>query len=121
MHGGMARQSLQPSAHVDQVMNLFVLLIKGLQLRVHLQCPVYGNTLILLIGNHFCNPVHIGIGQIHHPPYVADHTLGRHCTEGDDLHHLIAAVFPAHIVNYLLPSLIAEVHVDIRHGNTLRV
>src|SRR5699024_9264765 len=42
-------------------------------------------------------------------------------SESDDLHYPVLAVLAHHIIDDLLPSLIAEVHVDIGHGHTLRV
>ena len=42
-------------------------------------------------------------------------------TERNNLHHLVRAVFAAHIINDLLPAVKAEVNVDIRHGHPLRV
>ena len=41
--------------------------------------------------------------------------------EGDDLGHMVVAVFAADIVHHLAPAGVAEIHVDIRHGDTLRV
>ena len=102
-------------------MYLFVLLVETLKLRVHFQRAVNGNALVLLKGDHLRETVHIGVGQIHHPAHIPDHAFRRHRTESDDLHHSIAAIFSTNIVNHFLPSLKAEVHVDIRHGNALRI
>ena len=119
MHGGMSGQSLQPLAHINQVMHLLILLIELPHLRVHLQRPVQCN--VQFIGHHFCNGIHKGIGQIHHAPHIPDNTLCRQRTEGNNLYHLVRAVFSAHIINYLLPPVVAEVNINIRHGHTLRI
>ena len=121
MHGRMPGQSLQALTHLDQSMHLLVLLIQLTQLRVHLQCLLDRHTLILLVGDHLGNRIHESVGQIHHTPHVADHTLGRHRTERHDLHHPILSVLTVHMIDHLLPPFKAEVHINIRHGDTLRI
>ncbi len=121
MHGSMPGQTFQTFAHIDQAVHLFVFLVKRLKLRIHLQCLVNGDTLVLLIGNHLGQTVHIGIGQIHHSSHIPDHTLGRHRTEGDNLHNLVGTIFLTNIVNNFLPSFKTEIHIDIRHGHPLRI
>ena len=74
-----------------------------------------------IVGDHFGNGIAERIGQVQHAAHIPDHTLGRQCTKGNDLHHLVFSVFFHHIVDDLLPPLIAEIHVNIRHGYTLRV
>ena len=115
----MPGKALKTFAHVDQRMDLFVRLIKLTKLRIDLQRPVYGN--IQFIGNHLGKIIHISIRQIHHPAYVPDHALGSKGTESYNLYYLFRPILPAHIINHLLPSFKAEVYIDIRHGNTLRV
>ncbi len=121
MHGRMSWQPLQPSAHIDQRMHLFVFLIQFAQLRVHLQRLFDRHALILFVGDHLGNGIHEGIRQIHHAPHVTDHTLGRHRTECHDLHHPVLTVLTVDMIDHLLPSLEAKVHVDIRHRDTLRI
>ena len=121
MHGRMSWQPLQPSAHIDQRMHLFVFLIQFAQLRVHLQRLFDRHALILFIGDHLGDGIHEGIRQIHHAPHVTDHTLGRHRTECHDLHHPVLTVLTVDMIDHLLPSLEAKVHVDIRHRDTLRI
>ena len=119
VHGGMPGQALQASAHVDQVAHLLVLLIGLAQLRVLFQGFVDGD--VQLGRYHLRDGVHEGIGQVHDPAHVPDDALGRQRTESDNLHHLVGAVLPVHIVNDLLPAVVAEVDVDIGHGHPLRV
>ena len=119
MHGGVSRKTLQAPAHVDQILYLLIRLIELSQLRIDLQRPV--NRDIKLIGDHFGKRIYIGIRQIHHSSHIPDHALRGKRTEGDDLHHLLRAVFAAHIIDDLLPSLKAEININIRHGYTLRI
>jgi hypothetical protein len=53
--------------------------------------------------------------------HVAHHRARRHRPEGDDLAHAVAAVLPDHVVDDLLPVLVREVDVDIRHAHALRI
>ena len=115
----MPGKSLQTLAHIDEYLNLFVGFVELSQLRIGLERPVYRD--IQLVGDHFGDTVHIGIGQIHYPSHVPDYPLGRHGTEGHDLNHLLGTVLLSHIINDLLPSFKAEVNVDIGHGYTLGI
>ena len=56
-----------------------------------------------------------------HPAHVPDGAPGGHGAEGDDLGHVVVAVLAADVVHHLAPAGIAEVHVDIRHADPLRV
>ena len=119
MHGGMPGKALQPLTHVNQVVNLFLLLIHFAKIRIQLQCPVQGD--IQLIGNHLGDGIHVGIGQIHDTSHIPDDTLCRQRTESDNLHHLVRTIFSAYIIDDLLTSFETEVNINIRHGYTLRV
>ena len=119
VHGGVPGQSLQPLGHVNELPHLVIFLVQFFQLRVHGQCLVQGD--VQLCGDHLCDSVHKGVGQVHDPPHVPQDAPGCQGTEGDDLHHPVRAVLAHHIVDDFLPPLKAEVHVNIRHGHTLRV
>ena len=119
MHGGVSRKSLKALAHVDEFLHLLIRLIHFPKLGINLKCPVYGD--IQFIWNHLGKGVHVSIGKIHHTPHITDNTLGSQGTEGNDLNHLFRSVFPAHVINDLLPSLEAEVDINIGHGYTLRI
>ncbi len=115
----MPRQPFQTLTHINQMVYLLILLIQLPEFRIEFQSTVYGN--VQFVGNHFCNGIHKSVRQIHCPAHVTDHSLCRQCTECHNLHHFIGAVFPAHIINDLLPSVIAEINVDIGHGYSLRI
>ena len=86
---------------------------------IHLKCLIDRD--VQLLRNHLCDRIAECIREIHDTPDIADDTARRHRTKGDDLCHTVLAIFPHDIVNDLLPALEAEVHIDIRHGHTLRV
>ena len=119
MHGTVPRKPLQTLRHVDQVLYLLVIFIGPAQLRILLKRFIDRD--VQLLGDHLRDTVHKRIGKIHHTPHVADHAPRRQSSESDDLHYPVLAVLAHHIIDDLLPSLIAEVHVDIGHGHTLRV
>ncbi len=119
MHGGMSGQTLQTLRHGEDLLGLLILLGELPKLCTHLQCLVQRHAEI--IGNELGDHIALGIGDIQYAAHIPYHTLGRQGTEGDDLGHLILAVLLRDIVNDLLTALVLEVHVDIRHGNSLRV
>ena len=47
--------------------------------------------------------------------------LGGHGVEGDDLRHLLAAVLAGDVVDDLAAAVLAEVDVDIGHGDALGI
>ena len=119
MHGSMPGQTLEPPGHIDQIPDLLVFLIEFPEIRTDLQRLIYGNPQIR--GDGFSHHVAGLIGQIQRPSHITDNVPCSHGTKGDDLYHLILAVFFRNVINDLLPSLIGEVNVNIRHGHALRI
>ncbi len=115
----MPGQSLQAHAHIDESVHPLILFIGTAHLRIHLQRLLQGDT--QLRRHHLGNGIHKSIGQVHDSSHIPQHAFGRQGTEGDDLHHLVFPIFAGHIVDDLLPSLKAEIHVNIGHGYTLRI
>ncbi len=72
-------------------------------------------------GDQLGDPVHVAVGKVKGPAYVADCPTGQHCAKGNDLGHMVFPVPFLYIVDDLSPAEIAEVHVYIRHGYPLRV
>ena len=99
--------------------NFFISLIQLPQLVVHLQCLVDRD--IQLIRNHLRDRIDLCIRHIQHTADIADDTARRQCTECDDLYNAVLAVFSRYIVDDLRAAFEAEIHVDIRHGNSFRV
>ena len=115
----MPRKPLQLLGHVEQILCLLIRLIELTKIRYICNC--LSNRNILLHRNRLGDRIHIGIRHIKNPADITDHSSCRHRTKGDDLRHMISAVFAGYIIDDLLPSLIAKIHVDIGHGHTLRV
>ena len=120
--GGVAGHSLQGLGGVDEGVNARVPLIgvpqrlgepQGLVQRDVERPRAAGD----LLGHR----VHIGIGHVHGPAHVPDGVAGGHGAEGDDLGHVVGAVLALDVLNDLLPAADAEIHIDVGHGDPLRI
>ena len=49
------------------------------------------------------------------PPRIADGGARHHCSKGDDLRHLVVAVFLADIRNDFVAPRVGKVKVNVRH------
>ena len=119
MHGGMPRKPLQTFCQIDQTMDIVLFLVSLAKLRIHSQCLVNGD--IQLLWDHLGDGVHLGIRHIQNTAYITDDTAGCQCTEGNDLNHAVITIFSSYIINNLLSPFEAEIHIDIRHGYSLRI
>ncbi len=115
----MPGQSFQPSGHINQPPDAFLAFVFCTQLRIFFERLVYRNA--KLVWDAFCNSVHKRVRQIHHAPDVPDNASCRQRTKRNNLRHTFLAVFFDDIVNYFLTSFKTKIHVNIRHGNTLRI
>ena len=69
------------------------------------------------LGHH----VGLGKGKIQNPAHVPDGTPRGHGAEGHDLGHMVCAVLSIYVVNNLAPAFLAEIRIEIRHADPLRV
>ena len=115
----MPGKSFKTLRRIDQIMNLFLILIDFFEFRVHLQRFV--NRDIQLLRNHFCNGIHLCIWKIHNTTDITDNTTGRQCTKCNDLYDTVIPVFTSYIIDNFLSSFKTEVNVDIRHGYSFRI
>ena len=115
----MPRQSFKAPAHHDEAVDLLIGIVELFQVRILLKRLLQRN--IELSRDHLGDLVTQSIRKVHDPPYVPDHSLGRHRSERDDLDYFIPAVFFRDIIDHFPAALELEVHVDIRHRNALRV
>ena len=119
MHGCVTRQSLQLEAGIYKIFNLGIAVVRLPQLLAYLQR--LGESHAKLTGYHLGYRIASRIGQIQRPAHIADDALCLQRTECDDLRHAVLAVLFHHIVYDLLALLIAKVHVDIGHGDSLGI
>ena len=115
----MARQSLQTPRHLDQFRHARLAFFKlphfgRLRERV-LQRDVQD------VGHQLGEPVHLVEGHIQGAARVTDDGLGAHRTEGDDLAYVLAPVLLRDVVDHVGAAPHAEVDVDVRESDPLRV
>ena len=115
----MPRKPLQTFCQIDQTMDIVLFLVSLAKLRIHSQCLVNGD--IQLLWDHLGNAVYKCIWKIHHTSHITDHATCCQRTKGYDLHHTVGTVFAADILDHRLSALWFKVHVNIRHGYSLRI
>ena len=72
-------------------------------------------------GDKLGHRIHISVRHSKNPPHVPDRSPGRHGTKGDNLGHMVGAIFFVYIINDLLPAADTEVNINIGHGYPLWV
>ena len=117
--GGVPGHSLHLQCGVDEFGHLRVGIVELFQLAGNLQRPLEGH--LQFHGHKLCYHVHLLVWNTHHTAHVPDGVAGCHGTKGDDLRHMIRTVFAVDVVDDLLSALVAEVHIEIRHTDALRV
>ena len=73
------------------------------------------------VRNEFCHCIRFGVWHVKHPGNIPDDPFGKQFTESDDLCHVHTAVLLHYVIEYLLTAGLAEIHIDIRHGDTFGV
>ena len=115
----MAGQALQSGGNFEQLRHLRVVLFHLAQLRRLfervLEADVQG------VRHQLGDLVDLGEGQVERPARISDHRLRAHGAEGDDLAHILAAVFFRYVVDHVDAATHAEIDVDIRKSDALRI
>ena len=119
MGGGVAGHPLDLPGHVHQLLDPLVPVVEVPQARGQHQRLVQGH--LNIKGHLLGDVIHLGIGEVEHPPHVTDGGLGLHGAEGDDLHHMVLAVLPGYVVDDLLAPPDAEININIGHSHPLRI
>ena len=71
--------------------------------------------------DHLRQLVDLTVRELQDPAHVADGGLGQQSAEGDDLGHLVAAVFFLDVGDDLFPAVHAEVDVEVGHRDAFGV
>ena len=120
--GGVAGHPLQGPGGVDELFHPLVGVIQLPQRLAQAQSVLQGDMQGTGAAGHLLGDlIHLGVGDIHDPAYVPDDATSRHGAEGDDLSHMVVTILAADVVHHLAPAGIAEIHVDIRHADPLRI
>ena len=118
VNGDVSRHSLKPHRRIHQrlyaVRAFIELLERGLGKGV-------GDGDVQLLRNGACHGVHVLVGHSKRPSHVADRGACGKRAEGDDLRHVIGAVFARDVVDDLVASVVAKVDIDIRHTDALGI
>ena len=119
VRGRVTRHTLDRLRHVDNLARFHIGLVHLSEFRTGRERLI--NRHAQLKRNRLGDLVGLGIADAERPADVAHRLLGFHRTEGDNLRNTILTVFARHVVDDLRPALIAEVDVNIRHADTLRI
>ncbi len=104
---------------IDELVHLRIGLIQALEVGGYFQRVTQRH--FLLHRDELGHLIHVLVGHAHHPPHVAHGGAGGHSAKGHDLGHMVPAILFVDVVDDLLPTLVAKVHVKVRHGHTLGV
>ena len=111
--------TLKGSGHIQHLCNGRVCFIHIFEVRVKLYRFVYGHFEV----KRYCLCYGIGfsVADIKRSAHISDRRLGFHGSESYYLGNLVLSVFVNNIIYNLVPSLIAEVYINIRHAYSFGV
>ncbi|QYU67449.1 DUF3857 and transglutaminase domain-containing protein [Leptolyngbya sp. 15MV] len=119
--GGVAVAAFQLLRDVEQAGDLLVLVAHGLKPRLALDRLRQRDGLGGVERNEGGDAVHLPIGQAHDAADIPHRRLGLKLAEGDDLRDAVGAVFLHHVADHLVAAVLAEIDVEIRHGDAFGV
>ena len=114
----VARHSLQRHGGVDQPFHACRAFIQPFQFR---QLQRHRKRDIRLLRHGARHLVNVAVRHPERPPDVAHGCSGGKRAEGDDLRHVVLPVAPPDVGNHLVPAVVAEININIRHADALGV
>ncbi|MNJ50149.1 hypothetical protein D3C77_454110 [compost metagenome] len=117
--GGVARHSFHLPRHVQEASNTLLRLIEPLQIRAFFHCPLDRHAQAARDKLRYF--VHFAERDVQHTSDIPYRRSGRHRSESYNLRYMFGTIFFRHVNNDLIPPLIAEIDIDIRHRHPLRV
>ena len=122
MGGGVPGHALQGTGHIDEPMYLLIGLVQITELLAQTQGIVQRYMQCTRpAGHQLGDHIHLRIGNVQRTAYIPNGGAGRHRAKGNDLCHMVIAVFAPDIVHHFTAPQIPEVHINIGHGHTLRI
>ena len=123
----MSWKTFKSLGFIYKVMYCRILLVQCLKFCIRLNVPVcitihgtvYCDTDLLWY--HLGNVINHRIWKIHNAAYILDNRPCCHCSKCNYLAYAFFTIFLYNIVNNPLPALRSKVHINIRHGYSLRV
>ena len=119
MDGGVTGDILKDERRVDQLARDLLVVVGRLEVGRFSQRVLERD--FQLGRHHLGQAIPLAIAQPHHPAHVANHRLGPHRAEGDDLCHRVAPVFFPDVLDHLLAAVVSKVDVYIRRADPFRV
>ena len=121
MGGGIAIKPFHLQRDNQKPRDLFVAIAHFLQARFAINGLGQCDGLRRVVRNEGGDLVHLPIRHAEHAPHIAHRGLGLQLAEGDDLRDAILAIFAPDIGNHLVAPVLAEINIEIRHGNAFGV
>ena len=93
----------------------------GLQPRLAVHGFLQRNGFARRIGDQLGDAVHQSQRHLQHPPRIAHRGAGLQGTQRDDVGDAVGAIFVADIANDFVAPLLAEIDIEVRHGDTFGI
>ena len=121
MGGGIAVKPFHLQRDNQKPRDLFVAIAHFLQTRFAFNRLRKCDGLRRVVRNEGGDLIHLPIRHAQHAPHIAHRGLGLQLAEGDDLRDAIFAIFAPDIGNHFVAPVLAEINIEIRHGNAFGV
>src|SRR5690606_25132553 len=117
----IAREALELHGKVDEPLHLTVVFILSPELVHAVERARQGPWIRWVVWYHLAQPVDVTVAHLEDTAGVAQHCTGLQLAECDDLGDLIVPVALLHIADHLAAPRLAEIDVEVRHRNALRI
>ena len=121
MHPDIARKAFERLGELQQPAHFFFAFLPFGEQRLHFARHLERHELAGLERNQLGDAVAEHVRKIEHAPDVAYDRFGRHRAERRDLRHRVRAILLLHVIDDAVPSVLAEVDVEVRHRYALRI
>ena len=118
---GVAVETLELLGDVEKPADGGLLVGLLLETRLLLDRLVQGRRVGRIVGHQLADPVDQPVGHFQNTADIAQSRARLQASEGDDLRHLLAAIFGDHIADHLIAPVLAEIDVEVGHRHTGRV
>jgi hypothetical protein len=121
MGRGVAVEAFELLRDDQQPVDHRIILALGLEARLVLDRLLELDRVRRILRHELAEPVDLAIGHLQHAPDIAEHGAGLQRAEGDDLRHLVGAVFLLDVLDHLVAPVLAEVDVEVGHRHAVGV
>ena len=117
----MAGEPLELLRDVEGAPRHRIAIALGLQARLVVDGALERDRVRRILRHELAELVDLAVGHLQHAADVAQDAARLQGAEGDDLRHLLAAVFLLHVVDHFVAAVLAEVDVEVRHRDALGI